>query len=270
MKPIIFVKLGGSLITDKKKEFTVYPSAIKKMVSEIKKCREKGKVLLVAHGSGSFGHMVAEKYQTIDGYKDRQSLLGAALTEKAAVEINRIVRHEFLIQKIPAVSLSPLSIFSNCLGKPQEIFLDSLEQLFESGFLPLIYGDVVLDKKTGFTIFSADKILKYLALALKKKNWQVKKIIHCGITNGVYDKNRQTIPVISRENFLQIKASLQGSAGVDVTGGMIHKVQESLELAEKGIPTLIINGNIQGNLSEAILDNSVKGTKITNHAGIVR
>jgi len=262
MKQVIFIKLGGSLITDKNTEFAAKVLVIKRLVAEIKNCLEQEKYFLIGNGSGSFGHMVAKKYQTNKGFKDKNSLLGAALTEQAAVEINRIVLQQFLLQKIPAISISPLAIFDNKLGKPRQIFTSTVEQLIDGKFLPLVYGDVVLDRKNKFGIFSADQILKFLALEFTKKGWLVEKIIHCGITDGVYDKYKQTIPIINKNNFARIKSSLTGSAGIDVTGGMIHKVEESLVLAKKGINSLIINGQVDGNLSKAILGKPVIATRI--------
>lgn len=52
---------------------------------------------------------------------------------------------------------------------------------------------------------------------------------------------------------------------VDVTGGMLHKIEESLNLAKKANrPTLIINGNKKGNLFKVILGKGVNSTVIGN------
>ena len=55
---------------------------------------------------------------------------------------------------------------------------------------------------------------------------------------------------------------LGGSGGVDVTGGMKHKVEEALELAKKGIPGLIIDGVVNGSLAQAVKGGKVLGTRI--------
>jgi isopentenyl phosphate kinase len=144
----------------------------------------------------------------------------------------------------------------------QSIYTDSLEKSLDLGLLPVVYGDQMLDMKAGCTVFSTEKVLGYLGLALQQKGYFVERIIHCGQTNGVYDADGVTIPEINSENFGHYRSVLTGSNGVDVTGGMLHKVSETLGLAEAGIPGLIIDGIEHGSLSEAIAGRPVLGTAI--------
>jgi isopentenyl phosphate kinase len=79
----------------------------------------------------------------------------------------------------------------------------------------------------------------------------------------VYDANQKTIEKITRKNFEKIKKDIIGVATTDVTGGMLHKVEEGLNVSKKtGIKTLIINGMTKGNLKKAILGKEVNGTRI--------
>ena len=81
--------------------------------------------------------------------------------------------------------------------------------------------------------------------------------------DGVYDENGKTIPQITPGNFEQIRSSIASAKGVDVTGGMFHKVEEALTVAKKyKIETLIINGTKKGNLKKAILGEQVTGSLI--------
>lgn len=112
-------------------------------------------------------------------------------------------------------------------------------------------------------MYSLDrKILNYLALKLRLKSYLIEKIILAGITDGVYDSKGKTIKKLTPEKFRKLKQDIGVSDGIDVTGGMIHKVGEAVKLAEKGIETLIINGRIPGNLEKAILGEKVGGTWI--------
>ena len=97
---------------------------------------------------------------------------------------------------------------------------------------------------------------------MRDRGYQIERMIHCGQTDGVYDADGKTIPEINSSNFESYKSSLGGSGGVDVTGGMMHKVEETLNLASKGIPGLIIDGIEKGRLSEAISGKEVLGTKV--------
>jgi len=135
-------------------------------------------------------------------------------------------------------------------------------QLLDLGLLPVVYGDQVLDEMRGCTIFSTEKVLGFIGLELQKRGYTVATIVYCGQTKGVYDRDGNTIPLINSDTFHQYSAVLSGSAGVDVTGGMLHKVEESLKLAQQGIPGLIIDGIESGCLSRAVMGEVVVGTRI--------
>jgi len=261
-RPIVLIKIGGSLITDKSKPFTLDEKSLETIVLEIKKVKEEsGKLLILGHGGGSFPHVPAQKYQTHLGIINKESYQGMAEVQAAAAKLNRIVVEKLINVGLPAVSINPSSCYLTAGGKVVKIFTDSLEKLLEFKMLPVLYGDVVLDKEKGCCILSTETVLGSLGLTLKKKGWPIEKIIHCGKTEGVYDKNGKTIPLINQENFADYKSVLGGSNGIDVTGGMIHKVEESLKLAKQGIPALIIDGVTHGMLLRAI-NNGVTGTKI--------
>ena len=55
---------------------------------------------------------------------------------------------------------------------------------------------------------------------------------------------------------------LESTTNVDVTGGMVGKVKELLDLADYGISSEIINANEEGAISKALQGMKVNGTKI--------
>lgn len=273
MKNLILIKLGGSVITDKSKPFTAKVSVIKRLAKEIKEAKSKVKNtdFIIGHGSGSFGHTPASKYQTQKGLIDKQSLAGLAgkesikgfcLTADAAIDIDRIVVKQFISVGLKAVPFSPMSFIYSKEDKLKNVFLDQISESLKLGFMPVVYGDVIFDESKGFTIYSGEKILDIIARKLLKKYRKV-KIIQCGDTDGVYGSNGQTIPKINPKNFKEAKKWITGSKSTDVTGGMIHKVEESLKLAkETKIPTILINGNKRGNLLKAVNNQSHSGSWI--------
>ena len=140
-------------------------------------------------------------------------------------------------------------------------YIDPIKEALHIGVIPVVYGDVVLDKVTGCTIFSTEKILSILARELQK-DYKI-KIIYLTDVDGVYDKKGRVIPKISAKDFKFLKSAIVGVKGVDVTGGMLHKVEESLGLAKKtGIKTLIVNGTKEGSLKNAISGKNIKGTLV--------
>lgn len=64
----MLVKLGGSLITDKNTPFAEQRDVIDRLTMEIHEAKhEKDITLVVGHGSGSYGHLLARRYQTQRG-----------------------------------------------------------------------------------------------------------------------------------------------------------------------------------------------------------
>lgn len=259
MENLILVKLGGSVITDKSKPFTAKISVIKRLAKEIKEAKSKVKNtdFIIGHGGGSFPHVPAAKYQTQKGLINKNSLKGFVLTSDAAIDIDRIVMKQFISVGLNIVPFSPMSFtYAN------KVSLGPIAKCLELGLTPLVYGDVIFDQSQGFTIYSAEKILGILARELKDI-YKIEKIVECGDTDGVYDAKGKTIPIINSRNFREVKKWITGSKVTDVTGGMIHKVEESLKLAkETKIPTVLINGNKRGNLLKAINNQSHSGSWI--------
>lgn len=262
MKELVLIKLGGSVITDKSREFTSREENIVRLAKEIKVIQKKikGKII-IGHGAGSFAHTPAVKYQTKSGLIKKDSLIGVSIVEDAAKKLNMIVVKNFISQNIPIFSFSPASFLISDAQVYSKSYLDPLKKALELGIVPVVYGDVVIDKKIGFTIFSTEKILSVLAKELKGK-YKI-RMIYVTNVDGVYDGEGKTIPLLTNKNFNQIKTSILDSKGIDVTGGMLHKVEEALILADKtGIKTQIINGNRADNLKKALLKEKVVGTMI--------
>ncbi|HNT75017.1 MAG TPA: uridylate kinase, partial [Anaerolineae bacterium] len=66
---LVFVKLGGSLITDKRERATLRSGVLPRMAHELREALTASPDLrvLLGHGSGSFGHWEAKRYGTRQG-----------------------------------------------------------------------------------------------------------------------------------------------------------------------------------------------------------
>ncbi len=256
MKSIIFIKLGGSVITDKKIPYKADTENIRRFAKELK--AYKGGMVL-AHGSGSFAHVSASKYGGKKGYK---SLKGIAKVARDAMDINRIVMDILVEEGLPVISFRANSLMIALNGKLNKDLFDAAELALSQGLIPVFYGDVIWDKKWNSTIFSGEKILDYFCKYLLKKKYKIEKIIQASNTNGIYDNNGNTIPIITKQNFVKIKKYVFNSENVDVTGGMLHKVINAMGVLDFGISTNIINGNVKGELKKAINGKITGGTLI--------
>ena len=257
MKKLVLVKLGGSLITDKTKRECLRKRTLARLARELKNASKEVK-LIVGHGGGSFPHFPAKKYRVNEGIISKDSIKGFCFTHDAAARLNRLVVRAFLKAGINASSLQPSACMLCKDGKIIESYLAPIKEMLKHNIVPVPYGDAAVDLTKGITIISTEQVLAELALKLKAK-----RIVVAGIVPGVFtadpfkDKNAKLIPRITRENFSEIRKMLSGSHGVDVTGGMLSKVEEMLALADKGVKSQIVGAERPGVLKKALLGKHV-------------
>ena len=262
---VIFLKLGGSAITDKTREATPREAVIKRLAREVKAAWQRGSPaspLLLGHGSGSFGHFAAAKF----GYATNQSGSSYVAIGAAAARLNRIVTDIFLDENLPVVSFQP-SASARCRnGQLLGLALEPIQTALQHGLIPLVYGDVAFDETRGMSILCTEQIFSYLATALAPE-----RILLSGVAAGVFtadplnDATAELIPEITPRTFASIKARLQGSHGADVTGGMFGKVSSMLSLAQSHpwLTIRIVSAMDEGLLCRLLGDpNSQAGTAI--------
>lgn len=261
---IIFLKLGGSLITHKEKPFSADIPTIKRLTQEIHEARKQKKFLLVlGHGGGSFPHVPAFKYGLHLGMRKGDGARGFAETQDAASRLNRIVIKNLLDAGEDAVSVSPSSCVIARNGKPRDFFYQPMLSMLKQGILPVIYGDVVIDGVRGSAITSTEQLLSSFSSHVKPD-----KLIMATRVDGVYtanpneDKRAKMITHVNENNFGRVKLCLSGSSSTDVTGGMAHKVCMLVDLANLGVSCEIAGGMINGNIRRALLNEPHVATKI--------
>jgi isopentenyl phosphate kinase len=253
MSELVFVKLGGSVITDKTRAETPRPGVIARLAGEVAAAREQepGLRLVLGHGSGSFGHTVARRYGTRDGVRGAEAWRGFAEVATVAARLNRIVVDAFQEAGVPVWSLQP-SASARCEGGDLE-WMDTapVVQALAHGLVPVLYGDVALDRRQGVTIISTEQIFAYLAQHLPPA-----RMILVGTVDGVFEADpwrepsAARIPEISAANWESVRVLLGGSHGTDVTGGMLAKVEGMVALVRQ-MPDLEVH-LISGERVEAL------------------
>ena len=255
---LTFVKLGGSLITDKHTPLTPHTALLARLAQEIRAVRDAAPALplLVGHGSGSFGHWEASHYGTRHGVHTPEEWRGLARVGAAAAQLNRLVTDTFLKAGVPVFSLAPSAAVIGEAGHLVAWELEPLRRVLAAGLIPLIYGDVALDRAWGGTIFSTEDLFVYLALRL-----QPARILLLGNAPGVLDAQGQVIPQITPATYPALAPLLGGSAAVDVTGGMADKVAQMVALVEQvpGLRVWILSGQPPGALQRALLELEATG-----------
>ena len=262
---IIFLKLGGSQITDKDKLQSARIDVIERITGEIAEAiqRTQDFHLVIGHGSGSFGHATADQFQTHLGGDGEAYWHGFTEVWRAARELNQIMIDYLYKAGLPVMAFPPSASliaedkhFASWDTNPIKIALSH-------NLIPVLQGDVIFDLQIGGTIFSTEQVFLHLAKFIHPT-----KILLAGIEEGVLKqskKSQKLIPQITPENYPSLKSTLSGSQSTDVTGGMRAKVRLMLSLIQEN-PDLeigIFSGLEPGNITRALCGEQL-GTMIAS------
>jgi isopentenyl phosphate kinase len=253
MEPLCFVKLGGSLITDKRRRATPRQHVLQRLSGELHEALRADPSLRIVfgHGSGSFGHWEANQYGTRAGVTSPQEWYGFTMVSAAALRLNRIVVSTFVAAGVPMISLQPSASAVARDGTIATFDLRSIRQALAHGLVPLVFGDVAFDDVRGGTILSTEEIFLYLARELQP-TW----VFLLGNAPGVLDGNGEVISRITPDSYPHIQAHLRRSGYTDVTGGMADKVAQMVKLIDRQpqLRVRIFTGMVPGTLRDALRD----------------
>lgn len=258
-----FLKLGGSLITDKTHPHTLRSDTLNRLAVEIASaCAQRpGLRLLLGHGSGSFGHVPASRYGTHLGVNTPEQWHGFNEVWMEASTLNRLV-----VEALNAAGLHPMAFppSAGVIAQAGQVLtwdLAPIRAALQSGLLPVVYGDVVFDVSRGGTILSTEDLFVYLAKELRPQ-----RVLAAGQEAGVwadFPTCSRLVSEITPVNYFALAASLGGSAFTDVTGGMASKVKQLLVLVQAvpGLEALIFSGEMPGAVEQVLLG-AGNGTRI--------
>jgi len=261
-RELVLVKLGGSLITDKRRPEVARSEVIERLARELEELGLNEVRLVLGHGSGSFGHVAAARHGIREGVETPEQLLGVTETQDRAATLHRLVIGALRANRVPAFSLAPSSFLVSAGGQPSELWIDSLLEALELGMLPVVYGDVVMDRELGASIASTEAVFLALAARLQARGVSIRRSIWLGETDGIYDSRGVTIGELRLEAVGEVLDQIEGASGTDVTGGMRHRLETAASLAELGVESWIVNGLEPGLLGEILKDRCAKGTKV--------
>lgn len=254
-----FVKLGGSLITDKNMPITPRPLVLQRLAREIAAAQQARPHTgwLLSHGSGSYGHVVGKQYRTRQGVWDERGWWGFAQTGYIAAQLNRLVLAALLHAGVRAVSFAPSALVTCDNGEIVSLFMEPIKRALAAGLTPVLFGDVAFDCTRGGTIVSTEQVLAAAAMELRPQRLSL-----VGKVDGVFpadplqNPHLSPIPHISISQLPTLTQALGASHGVDVTGGMFSKIQIMADLLRQ-VPDLtvhLLSGEISGRVQLHLTD----------------
>lgn len=253
---MMLVKLGGSVVTNKGgfKEFRQETTA--RLAKEI---ANSGKEVIIVHGAGSFGHVLAKKYSLHEGFKDPSQLKGLSEVMADVRELNLRIMRVLLEQGLRVISIPPSACGMMEDGVLVHLDTEVFVRYLDLGMAPVSFGDVALDRRRGFGICSGDQIIELLARQLSPD-----RIIFCADVEGICtadpmrSKEAELIESVDRQVLERLPRTERCA---DVTGSIYGKLECMLRMADRA-ECLVINGNVEGRLEAALRGEAVIGSKI--------
>jgi isopentenyl phosphate kinase len=264
MRDLVLLKIGGSICTEKGKgTFRVKTGPVKRIAREIIEARkEKAFRLLAVNGAGPFGHANVTEYDINHGIKSPRDFEGFMKTIADCGYLNWKVSDLLRNEGLLSVPIPSSSIIVQADKKIISFHMDVIKRMWDSNpaIVPVMNGTMVPDIGLGGSVVSGDTVLQYLAERLNPG-----VMIFATDVDGIFtadpknDRKARLVDYVTKQNFHEIRAGISGSSNVDVTGGMLGKVEFLLSLRNR---TIIVNGNVPDRVRDAILGEDVRGTII--------
>ncbi|KAL8035474.1 hypothetical protein ABFX02_12G099000 [Erythranthe guttata] len=217
------------------------------------KLQLESKKFVVVHGAGSFGHFQASKSGVHKGGLNKSLVKsGFVATRISVTSLNLEIVRALAKEGIPSIGMSPFSCgWSTCQRNLSTADISTVVKALDTGFIPVLHGDAVLDSSQGCTILSGDVIIRHLAEQLRPDY-----VVFLTDVLGVYDRPPtepdatllQEIAVSEDGSWSVLKPQLQDVskqveitvAAHDTTGGMVTKISEAAMIAKLGIDVYIV------------------------------
>lgn len=265
MGRLLVLKLGGSLITNKREPYSVRTDTIKAVSREIKEIIDSKLIddLVIIHGVGSYGHPPVIEHKLHKGFIDPKQLVPLSWTQGKVNELRMLLASNLTDVGIPINFFHTSSIATANKGKITCMDLDAVKGYLKIGMVPMLGGDVVYDTAMGFSVGSGDQVATIIAKELGATD-----LVFATDVAGVYDKDPKSNPdarIVHTLSLSKLKDVSSSQNPADASGAMYGKVAnlESIRPEmQRGLRTNIISMMQPGLLKGLLKGEDRTGTSI--------
>jgi len=242
---MILIKLGGSIITNKKKPLSARRKIIDNTLKQIRKIKEP---IIIVHGGGSYGHYWSIRYN-MHTKPARYDLKGVSVVKNSMVELNKIILDAAVKNRLNPYCLPPTDFMKGNSSIKSKIL--AINDIAKSGLMPITYGDALWYGQKKSYILSGDVIMTTLARILKPR-----LCIFVLNVDGVYSnmKSKKLIYDFKKEK------PVITTNKMDVTGGITRKITEASKISRSGLKVFFVNGNKPQRITDAVYGKKFEGT----------
>lgn len=242
---MIIIKLGGSIITNKKVPLRPRTKAVRDICRSIKRIDEP---VILVHGGGSFGHYWSVRYD-MHTEPRRYDIHGVSVVNGSMMALNSIITKAASDAGLDPYCIPPSVFMRGTSAIPSKI--RQISQMAGAGLTPVTFGDAAWlgDKKS--YILSGDRIMTILARTLRPRlSIFVLDVdgLYSDIDSGslIHDANKQKSRI--------------SEITMDVTGGMKRKVKEARAISRTGVDVAFVNGRVPRRIVDATRTKKFRGT----------
>jgi len=255
---MLLVKLGGSVVTEKARLRTPRRAAIRRLATELASVRQP---LLVVHGAGSYGHILASRHRLKEGGSTSAKRAAAARVQADVRELDRLVVDALNRAGFAAVPIAPSVVLTLDDGGVSSMDLTPFLEFSSLGFTP-----VTLAISCGTCGADSPSVPATCSCS----SWP-------GRSDPIGPSSRRTSMAYStrirsadrkRTYWRPCHRPIWGRSNsrppgaTDVTGSIEGKVRRMFEIAEHVDECMIVNGNVKNEFRDALRGKRVVGTRI--------
>ena len=256
ISPLV-IKLGGSVITDRFKPYTLNESMTRRFIRRLNDfvANNPQQPLIVVLGGGSYGHTPVHDFGLSSSRQDAPFF---TLTQG----LYRL-KDEFATLcydlGFPIELLQSSCLFTARNKQPEHCFVEPLLACFAAGRIPVLTGCPAFDQHGERFIFGSDRIPELL-----NRMFSCHYCYYVTDKPGIMMSANQHIDCV--DNNEQRKSALDmvyQSKSKDVTGGMAGKLASIFELADQGLSSVICSATALTSASDhQLLTGTLTGTRI--------
>lgn len=190
-KPLVLVKLGGSVLTHKSALGGIRHENVVRLARELAQAAQDVRLVIV-HGGGSVGHPLARMYHIYgrvarpEGSHDDRAWRseGASVIQRNMLRLNAALVGAMMEAGLPAMSVPGGVLVELDDGVLSSFHPGSIQRYLENGLVPVTFGDVAPDRERGLAIVSGDTLILALARALRPD-----RVVFATDQDGVYERD---------------------------------------------------------------------------------
>ena len=256
----VIIKLGGSVITDKRLAFKADRRSMHRIATELARLPDR---LILFNGAGSFGHIPVKRFGLDEGFSKAKTRRFAN-TKLQLLRLQEMLVSVLCSHGIPVVPFTPSSFMIARSGRLCRAELGPIRKFSELGLVPLLGGDLLPDLDQGWRVVSADQMAAWIAPRIGAS-----MIIYGTDVDGLYSldpktsKDAKLLETISCSEIRKIAGSALGSRMPDVTAGMQGKLFEAEHAVKRGVEVVMMNLRRPENLRPILKGRRGRWTRIS-------